>query len=68
MIAFVGIARNLWAKCRKMWLNKFIHGFWTYDGFIRLKLTQTGNVRVIINDADLEELLPGKELISDDAR
>ena len=30
---------NLWAKCKKLWLNKFIHGFWTSNGSIRLKLT-----------------------------
>ena len=39
--------KNLWAKCKKLWLNKFIHGFWTSNGFIRLKLTETGNVRVL---------------------
>ena len=59
--------KNLWAKCKKLWLNKFIHGFWTSNGSIRLKLTETGNVRVITHDADLEELFPGNELISDDA-
>ena len=35
-------------------------------GLIRLKLTENGNVRVITHDADLEELFPGNELISDD--
>ena len=29
--------------------------------------TETGNVRVIRHDSDLEELFPGNELISDDA-
>ena len=57
--------KNLWAKCKKLWLNKFIHGFWTSNGSIRLKLTETGNVRVITHDADLEKLFPGNELISD---
>ena len=60
--------KNLWAKCKKLWLNKFIHGFWTSNGSIRLKLTETGNVRVIIHDADLEELFPSNELISDITR
>ena len=60
--------KNLWAKCKKLWLNKFIHGFWNSNGSIRLKLTETGNVRVITHDADLEELFPGNELISDDTR
>ena len=58
--------KNLWAKWKKLWLNKFIHGFWTSNGSIRLKLTETDLVRVITHDADLEELFPGNELISDD--
>ena len=32
---------NLWAKCKKLWLIKFIHRFWTYNESIRLKLTET---------------------------
>ena len=60
--------KNLWAKCKKLWLNKFIHGFWTSNGSIRLKLTETGNVRVIMHGADLEELFPSNELISDITR
>ena len=60
--------KDLWAKCKKLWLNKFIHGFCTSNGSIRSKLTETGNVRVITHDADLEELFPGNELISDDSR
>ena len=58
--------KNLWAKCKKLWLKKFIHGFWNANGSIRLKLTETGNVRVIIHDANLEEFFPSNELISDD--
>ena len=42
--------KNLFAKCKTLWLNKFIHGFWTSNGSIRLKLTETFNVRVIIPD------------------
>ena len=45
--------KNLWAKCKKLWLNKFIQGFWTSNGFIRLKCTETGNIRVITHDGDL---------------
>ena len=60
--------KNLWAKCKKLWLNKFIHGFWTSNGSIRLKVTETRNVHVISHDADLEELFPGNKLISDERR
>ena len=60
--------KNLWTKCKKLWLNKFIHGCWTSNWSRRLKLTETGNVPVITHDVDLEELFPGNELISDDTR
>ena len=46
-------------------MNKFIHDFWKANGSIRLKLTETGNVRVITYDVDSEELFPGNELVSD---
>ena len=58
--------KNLWAKCKKLWLNKSIHGIWTSNWSIRLKLTETGNVHSITHDADLEELFPGNKLINDD--
>ena len=60
--------KNLWVKCKKLWLNKVIHGFWTSHGSIRLKLTETGNIRVITRNADLKKLFPGNLLIRDDKR
>ena len=58
--------KNLWTKYKKLWLKKFIHGFWTSNGSIRLKLAETGNPRVTTHDTDLEELFQGNQLISDD--
>ena len=40
----------------------------TSNGSMRLKPIETGNVRVITHGADLEELFPGNELVSDDTR
>ena len=60
--------KNHWAKCRKLWFNEFIHGFWTSNGSIRLKVTETSNFRLISHDADLVELFPGNELINDERR
>ena len=67
MIALSLLQESL-GKMQETVLSKFVHGFWTFNGSIRLKLTETGNVRVITHDADLEELFPGNELISDDTR
>lgn len=55
--------KNHWAKCKEPWWNKFIHGFWTSNGCIRLKLTKAGNFHVIIDDDDLK-FFQGNELIS----
>ena len=65
MIAFVHTTRISGQNVRNL-LNKFIHGFWTSNGSIVLKLIKTGNVCVITHDADLEELFPRNELLSDD--
>ena len=65
MIAFVHTTRIQGQNVRN-WLNKFIPGFWTSIGSIVLKLIKTGNVFVITHDADLEELFPRNELLSDD--
>ena len=40
----------------------------TSNESIRLKFAETGNGCVIAHDADLEQLFPGIELISDDKR
>ena len=58
--------KNPRAKCKKLWLKKFIHGFSTSNGSIILKLTESGNVRFVTHDVNLEELFPGNELIRDD--
>ena len=39
--------KNPCAKCKKLWLNKFIHSFRTSNGSIRLKRTEPGNVCVL---------------------
>ena len=57
--------KNLLAKCKNLWLNKFIHDFRTSNGSIRLKLAENGDVRIITDDTDLETFFPGKDLASE---
>ena len=59
MISFVGITRISGKNVKKCgWTNLFMV----------FGLPETGNVRVITHDADLEEFFPGNELVSDDTR
>ena len=57
--------KKLWTKCKKLQSNKLIHAFWTSNSFIKLKVSENGNIHVIIYDFDLEELFPNNELIED---
>ena len=58
--------KKLWAKCKNLWEEKYINGFWVSNGSIRLKITENGKVHIIGHDADLEELFPDNELIKDE--
>ena len=58
--------KKLWAKCKKLRENKFIHGFWVSNGAIRLKVTENGKIYIIGHDADLEGLFPDNEFIRDE--
>ena len=57
--SFCWYYKNLRAKCKKLWLDKFIHGFETFNGSIRLKPTEMCNVSVIKHDSDMEQPLSG---------
>ena len=55
--------KKLWIKCKKLQSNKLNHAFWTSNSFIKLKVSENGNIHVITHDVDLEELFPNNELI-----
>ena len=55
--------KKLWAKCKKFHCNKLINAFWTSNGFIKLKVSENGDIHLINHDIVLEELFPGNELI-----
>ena len=57
--------KKLWPKCKKLHNNKLIYAFWTSNGSIKLNISENGNIHVITNDVDLEELFPNSELTKD---
>ena len=57
--------KMLWKKCKSLPMNKLIHSFWVTNGFIRLRTAENGRTNLITHLSNLEELFPGKELLSD---
>ena len=52
---------------QKLWSNKYIHAFWVSNGTLRLKLTASGRVHVIITHSQyLDQLFPENELLRDE--
>ena len=35
---------KLWAKCKKLWDNKFIHRFWVSYGLIKIKVSESSQI------------------------
>ena len=51
--------KKLWAKSKRMWMNKFIHGFWVSYGLIKIKVSESSTPCIITHDVDLEIMFPG---------
>ena len=51
---------------QKTLICKYIHGFWMFNGTLRLKLSESGHVNVITHSQDLDELFPENELLRDE--
>ena len=57
--------KSLWIKCKRLRDGNEIHSFWVTNGSIRMKLTESSNVKEITHICDLEELFPGNPLLED---
>ena len=51
--------KKLWAECKRMWMNKFIHGFWVSYGLVKIKVSESSTPCIITKDVDLETMFPG---------
>ena len=49
--------KKLWAKCKKLWLNKYIHGFWVLHGLIKIKVSESSPPVTVTHVVDLENSL-----------
>ena len=57
--------KKLWAKCKKLWLNKYIYGFWVSYGLIKIKVSEISLPVTITHDVDLENKFAGNPLLKD---
>ena len=60
--------KKLWAKCKKLWLNKYIHEFWVSYGFRKvseIKVSESSPPVTITHDVDLENKFAGNALLKD---
>ena len=58
--------KKLWSKCKKLWSNKFIFGYWVSNGSIKIRISERSPVKVISHIVDLEKLFPDNPLLKDD--
>ena len=50
--------RGIYGKCKSLYREKLIHGFWTYNGIVRIKVTEKGAPKTITHDDDLYKIFP----------
>ena len=48
--------RNLWYKAKILWKKKLIFGFWTTNGTVKIKRSETSNTVTISHIEDLKTL------------
>ena len=58
--------KKLWSKCKKLWSNKFIFGYWVSNGSIKIRILERSPVKVISHIVDLEKLFPDNPLLEHD--
>ena len=59
--------KELWAKFKKLWLNKYIHGFWISYGLIKIKVSESSPLVTITHDVNLENKFAGNLLLKDNS-
>lgn len=63
-----GYYRELWTKCKMIWINKYIQGFWVLYRSIKVKVSESSTPCVITHDVDLESMFPEDPLLKDISR
>ena len=50
--------RGLYGKCKSLYREKLIHGFWSFNGTIKIKVTENDAPKSITHDLDLCKIFP----------
>ena len=58
---------KLRAKCKKLWLNKYINGFWVLYSLIKIKLSESSLLFTITHDVDLENKFAVNPFLKDNS-
>ena len=58
---------KLWAKCKSLCGNKFIHGLWVSYGSKKIKILESSLPVTITHNADLEKIFAGNRLLKDNS-
>ena len=58
--------KKLWSKCKKLWSNKFIFGYWVSNGSIKIRISEHSHVKVISLIVDWGKLFSDNPLLKDD--
>ena len=58
--------KKLWSKCKNLWSNKLVFGYWVSNGSIKKSISERLPVKVISFIVDLEKLFPNNLLLKGD--
>ena len=50
--------RRIWNKCKKLRDKQEVHHYYTINGLIRLRIEESGQVKIITHMVDLQNLFP----------
>ena len=52
-------------ECKRLWMNKFVHGFWVSYGLIKVKVSESSTPCTITHNVHLKTVFPGNPLLKD---
>ena len=55
--------KKIQGKCKMIYMNKFIYGFWVSYELKKIKMSESSTPRIITHDVDLETKQPQKLMI-----
>ena len=58
--------KKLWSKCRKLWTNKFIFGYWVSNVSVEIRISERSPAKIISYIVDLKKLFQDNPLLKDD--